>query len=659
MTKKILPYILFALTLCCLAIIYDYDDILFLRPQSTHSWRQGDSNSLALNYYQHDNNIFHPHSHFLGSKNSSGNAAPSEVPFLYYFVSILYRLFGYHEWLFRITVMAIFFVGLFALFKLSYAVTQSWFYSYCAALLFFTSPVLVFYGNNFLSNIGSLSFVFVGWYFYHKFYTTKNFNWFYVAFFFFGFASTFKITALISVAGLILMEFIRFLGKKNPATNFPQLKFANFFYIGLCFSLTFAWLLYSKYYNALWQSGFFLANANPLWPISAKAIDNMWVFIKENVGDAYFFLPTLWLFVFLMAFIFYHKAKVPKQYFHILISTFAIGFAYIYLQFTHIGHDYFAIDLYIIPVFIVLISFVVLKQHMVDIYNSKLTKATIVFFLIMNVHHCDLEMKARYDGEKNPTKQLYDFQTVKHFLRDIGIKPMDTVICMPDNSPYTLTLTNQFGWTNFDIETTEQMIAKTKCGVKYILCSKNDRLTSYPKINIQYKCLANYGNICIYAVNKDETYKNTSIKEMVFHADSNQLADLLKAQSIREISESNVSAADSIHLNPVLLSDTIIQSALLTTFTMQKNCYYEVSLKLKNQNRIFIEAADSDPQNYYFGSSEKYPLNDEIDSLFLRIPYYDTESGKKIKCFIEDKGSKKISLLDLVINKIAFAVNEF
>jgi hypothetical protein len=235
---------------------------------------------------------------------------------------------------------------------------------------------------------------------------------------------------------------------------------------------------------------------------------------------------------------------------------------------------------------------------------------------------------------------------------------MDTVICMPDNSPYTLTLTNQYGWTNFDIETTEQMILKTKCGAKYILCSKNDRLTSYPKINIQYKPLANYGNICIYAVNEAETYKNSSIKELVFHADSNQLADILKVQSTIEVSRPNVSANDSIHMNPSLLNDTIIQNVLLTNFTMNKNCYYEISLKLIKQNGVFIEAKDRDPQNYYFGNSEKYALNGEIDSLFLRIPYYDTESCKRIFCYLQSTNSNSVVLSNFYIYRIKYNEEE-
>jgi len=606
--------------------------------------------------------FFHPHSHFLGSKNSSGNAAPSEVPFLYYFVSILYSLFGYHEWLFRITVMAIFFVGLFALFKLSYAVTQSWFYSYCTALLFFTSPVLVFYGNNFLSNIGSLSFVFVGWYFYHKFYTTKNFNWFYVAFFFFGFASTFKITALISVAGLILMEFIRLLGKKNPATNFPQFKFANFFYIGLCFSITFAWLLYSKYYNALWQSGFFLANANPLWPISAKAIDTMWVFIKENVGDAYFFLPTLWLFVFLMAFILYHKPKVPKQYFHILISTFVIGLAYIYLQFTHIGHDYFAIDLYIIPVFVVLISLVVLKQHMVDIYNSKLTKATIVFFLIMNVHHCDLEMKARYDGEKNPTKQLYDFQTVKHFLRDIGIRPMDTVICMPDNSPYTLTLTNQFGWTNYSIVDEKQLNNKINDGAKYLLFSSNPKLMHSENVSLSpYGFIAKYGNINIFKLGSNFLKKPKIAHELIFSCDFDSVENHQESEqkNNQQVKFDNARIVfDSNFVFNHIYNATGIVYNLMTPIIMQRNSYYELSIKVKSDSIASIVCGAEDPAKYYYMNSESFHLTNGWDSLFVRIPNYDKLIGKKINCYLLNSNSNSVFLDDFFIYRIKYNETE-
>ena len=43
--------ILFIGALALVAIFYNYQEIVFKRPQSVHKWRQSDCASIALNYY--------------------------------------------------------------------------------------------------------------------------------------------------------------------------------------------------------------------------------------------------------------------------------------------------------------------------------------------------------------------------------------------------------------------------------------------------------------------------------------------------------------------------------------------------------------------------------------------------------------------------------
>jgi len=42
---------------------YNLDTTLFGRPQSIHIWRQTNSLSIALNFYEHDNSLFEPQIH--------------------------------------------------------------------------------------------------------------------------------------------------------------------------------------------------------------------------------------------------------------------------------------------------------------------------------------------------------------------------------------------------------------------------------------------------------------------------------------------------------------------------------------------------------------------------------------------------------------------
>ena len=85
----------FLLVLILVSLFYYYPKIVLKRPESVHKWRQSDCTSLALNYYQNGMNFFQPQTHnFTSDNDTSGYCATSEIPFVYYFVAILYKIFG-------------------------------------------------------------------------------------------------------------------------------------------------------------------------------------------------------------------------------------------------------------------------------------------------------------------------------------------------------------------------------------------------------------------------------------------------------------------------------------------------------------------------------------------------------------------------------------
>jgi len=63
----------------------------------------------------------------------------------------------------------LFFLGLFYLFKTILLLSKDTFWSIALTLLIFSSPVLVYYGNNYLSNSTAFAFTLVGWYFFIRF----------------------------------------------------------------------------------------------------------------------------------------------------------------------------------------------------------------------------------------------------------------------------------------------------------------------------------------------------------------------------------------------------------------------------------------------------------------------------------------------------------
>ena len=222
------PQLLFILILFLVALFFGYQQIIFNRPQSIHKWRQADAASLALNYYQNGMHFFAPEVNNLTSDGgTSGKCMTSEVPILYYSTAILYKVFGYHDFLFRLLNTLLFFFGLFYLFKTIFLLSKDTFWSIALTLLIFSSPVLVYYGNNYLSNSTAFAFTLVGWYFFIRFLMEKQRRLFYISLVIFFCAAMFKVTALFSlfaIAGVYLLEIIKVKSIPEIAGQFVKRK---------------------------------------------------------------------------------------------------------------------------------------------------------------------------------------------------------------------------------------------------------------------------------------------------------------------------------------------------------------------------------------------------------------------------------------------------
>ena len=101
-----------------------------------------------------------------------------KCPLLYYAVSILYRVFGYQEFLYRLLNTIIGFIGLFCVFKLSRYILEDNIPSFIIPIILFTSTVFVFYINTYITDGTALAFALMGLYQFYKYYLNKNFKHF-------------------------------------------------------------------------------------------------------------------------------------------------------------------------------------------------------------------------------------------------------------------------------------------------------------------------------------------------------------------------------------------------------------------------------------------------------------------------------------------------
>lgn len=522
--KKYFWHILFALALLIISYYYNYHEIVFKRPQSVHKWRQSDCASIALNYYQNGMNFFQPETHNLTSDGgTSGKACTSEIPILYYTVAALYKVFAYNESIFRILNMLLFFLGLFYLFRLLKNLLHDGFWAISLTLLFFTSPVLVFYANNFISNSSSLAFSIVGWYYFFRFYNSGKQKWFTVSILTFLFAATFKVSALFSlfaIGGIYLVEILGI--SKLKTTKLFNQPIKQLLIMIAAVGIVFSWILYARFYNQKHDCTYFSTTIFPIWSIDKAEVFNVLDHIRNLWLAQYFHLSVLiFLFVCLLFIIVWYKKNLK-----ILNIALAIIFCevvvYVLLQFwTFKDHDYYTIDMYILPVIILASTFYTLKVSFNKFFSRVITKVVFAVFVLFNIYYAQKMNTERYEGWMNNYGQVNDSYTITSYLRELGISANDTIISIPDGSHVSLYLMNQKGWTeyrdarlnreepipyNWDSIGIQNSIDK---GARYLIVNGINQL--YEKPYLQSFCFhakGRYNNIIIFDLLAKETNFN-------------------------------------------------------------------------------------------------------------------------------------------------------
>ncbi|HFC00870.1 MAG TPA: hypothetical protein ENJ53_08720, partial [Phaeodactylibacter sp.] len=196
-------FILFILVFLLVSWFFHYFEIFHYAPYATHRWRQTDSLSFVQTYYNNGMHFFEPKvNNALGGQ---GNAAPSEFPILYYIAAWFWKIFGPHDGILRVIHLFIFGVGLFSLSKLTLHLTKDIFYALMPPFLLMGSPIIAFYGFNYIPNIPALGFLFSGMLCFYYFFKTQKRSWLLGSWVLFLFAGLLKVTVLIPFIVIVLI----------------------------------------------------------------------------------------------------------------------------------------------------------------------------------------------------------------------------------------------------------------------------------------------------------------------------------------------------------------------------------------------------------------------------------------------------------------------
>jgi len=503
--------IVFLMVIIGIAYYYDYHHLVFKKPQSVHNWRQSDCASLTLNYYQHGMRFFQPETHNLTSKDyTSGKAATSEIPFLYYMVAILYKIFGYHDFIFRLLNTIIYLSGIFALYRIFVRLKIDIIWSLAFSLLFFATPVLVYYGNNYLTDVTALSFSFIAWNYFISYYQKLQLKCYWISMFFFFLAMAMKISAGISLVALLcvfLLDTTGIVRFKDEQTLFPK-KYLQLLPFLVIFAIVFGWALYARIYNTRNECIYFSTHVFPIWNMSesfiAKAVDK----IRRVWLNQYFHVSTQILFLVLLIsnILLHKKSNIFLLTMNLILLVGAILYTLLWFE-IYMDHDYYTINLYILPAVTALTFSDTINRKFPGIARNFIVKLALLAFLAFNVYHTKSQLMIRYEGWWNEYPAYKDFYTVTPYLRSIGITRHDTVISIPDRSHHTLYLMNQPGWTecmglNRDSAAIEESMER---GAKYLIISSPDDLKTKEYLrSFTREPVGNYNKILIYRLHQKE-----------------------------------------------------------------------------------------------------------------------------------------------------------
>ena len=501
--SRIAGNIFFLLIFSLTIFYYGLNKLIFAPPQSVHVWRQTNSVSLAQNYYEDNLPLFKPEMHNQFCDGGGSGRSVGEFPLIYYTVAQLWKVFGNNIGVFRLFQLLIQFLGLLALFHGLNFLIKNKFWSAFISLLLFTSPMVVFYGSNFLPDVPSLSFIFIAWFFLLIYLKTRKQVVLWIAATMFCLAMLLKITSalsFISLGGWVLFELI-FQKKEQRIFKFQFKEMLPFL---VAVILVLFWYVYVDYYNKIHGGHFSYHGIWPVWDMTKE----QFLRIIDALDKIYFkelFMPyTQWITigVWLLLLVFIKKFSPILRFFLIVLP---IGFLIQMLLWFQVleGHDYYTINLLAVFVMVWAFLFVLLKDK--RIINHPVLYVLGIAFFLLNVNTCKKRIEDRHKGWMNDMykNKMEALTEIEPYFQKLKIDKDDKVISLPD---YTINASLYYmkrkGYTEFgsDFSKQETFLKRIEQGAKYLIVNDSTMLSQEVLQPFIQNKIGEYKNVLIFDI---------------------------------------------------------------------------------------------------------------------------------------------------------------
>ena len=473
-----------------IAWFYGNFDTMDRGPYSRHQWRQSDCLSITQHYYQDNLPFLEPEIHWRG-EGQSGKTI-SEFPIVYYTVGNIWKVTGKHYWIYRLINFIILGLGLYYLKKLAQKILGDNFWSIFIPLLLFSSPILAYYGNNFLMNVNALSLAIIACYHFYRHRTEKSYKHLVYACMLFLFAGLLKITSLMLFFGLGAIFLYEMLVRERSL----KIRWKELIPYTGALLLILGWYSYTGHYNANNMSMVFLQGLLPIWDISSEDIYSNWKLLHSDLLPEYFNVSALFLLAMTFIGLLVNRKKAHPYLLALMILT-SLGIGVYFVLFFQVFnvHEYYLINLLVIIPLMTLLILHFLKKNHVSIFNSKAFKVTASIGLLFLIYSAGVRTQVKYDVGPSWIKnsavldkpevefwQWYhwnygntykELETIEPYLESLGIGKKDKVISMPDGSiTITLNLMNRNGYNDYGyhhIPKKERIEKQIEWGAKYLV----------------------------------------------------------------------------------------------------------------------------------------------------------------------------------------------
>lgn len=343
-----------------LAILF-YHQMIFFLPRGIHEWAQADRLALAMQFYDNGFNFFKPATYSL---ESIDGVTGVEFPIQAYLAALMGVVAGRENisFCFRLLDIVMALTGFYFLFKLVFAQTQRFWLAILPGVFLMSAPVFVYYAGTYLPDTFSTSLVFIAFYYFFRFYETRDQRYLLWCLPIFTLAGLIKITSCIFF--LAAVGFVLLWSYLLPHVLTFRSKIILL--AGTTFGLVLiaAYTVYNKMLNAHFHSGLFLAESKPIKDME------MLKYLRSRYFDTWRFeyLTRFQYIIFyvcaglLLIFLIWHFRR-RLAYVSVLIISAGGSLLFFFLMGSQLAdHDYYIICAYF-PVLILLLLLAIFVAH--------------------------------------------------------------------------------------------------------------------------------------------------------------------------------------------------------------------------------------------------------------------------------------------------------